>query len=54
MQQLISDITAMLTAPFIGEVDLVQLFLIVGLVIVFATLWILILQHVALAAEELV
>jgi len=53
VQQLISDISAMLTAPFVGDVDLVQLFLIVGLVIIFAALWYLVLQHIALATEEI-
>jgi hypothetical protein len=54
MQQLISDIGAMLSAPFVGDVDLIQLFLIVGLVIVFAAIWFLVLQHIALAGEELI
>jgi hypothetical protein len=53
MEQLFSDIGAMLTAPFVGEVDLVQLFLIVGLVIVFAAVWFLVLQHIMLATEEI-
>jgi hypothetical protein len=43
----------MLTAPFVGDVDLVQLFLIVGLVIVFAAVWFLVIQHITLAAEEI-
>jgi hypothetical protein len=54
MQQLIEDIGAMLSAPFVGDVDLVQLFLIVGLVIVFAAIWFLVLQHILYAAEEVV
>lgn len=54
MQQVWDDITGTLKAPFVGSLDLVHLFFLVGLVIVFAALWALILNHVRLAAAELV
>lgn len=54
MQNLINDVTAVLKAPFTGKLDLLHLFLIVGLVIIFAAAWVFILNHVKLAAAEVV
>jgi hypothetical protein len=52
MQNLINDIVAIVKAPFIGELDLTHLFLIVGVVIIFAAAWVFILNHIKLAAAE--
>lgn len=54
MEKLLNEITGTLKAPFVGSLDLVHLFFLVGLVLVFAALWALILNHVRLAAAELV
>lgn len=54
MQKLLDDTVAILTAPFVGKLDLVHLFLIVGLVIVFATAWFFIINHMATAAREVI
>lgn len=54
MQALFDDIGAILTAPFAGPLDLKQLFLIVGAVLLFATAWAFILYHIRLAATEVV
>lgn len=43
---------AILKAPFVGQLDLAHLFLIVGLVLIFATAWAFILNHIRLAAQE--
>ena len=53
MQQVWNDILAMLQAPFVGSLDLLHLFLLVGLVLLFAAAWALILNHVRLAAVEI-
>ena len=47
------EIMDMLKAPFAGPLDLEDLFLIVGVVLVFIAIWTLILYHVRLAAEEI-
>jgi hypothetical protein len=52
--QLVEDTAAILKAPFSGKLDLYQLFLIVGLVLIFATAWALLLNHIRSAAMELV
>lgn len=54
MQKLWSEIRDILKAPFVGSLDLPHLFLLVGVVILFAVLWGLILNHVRLAAMEAV
>jgi hypothetical protein len=54
MQKLIDDVMAMLSAPFGGKLDLVHLFLVVGLVIIFGAAWVFILRHIKMAAAELV
>ena len=52
MRKLIDDAKAMLTAPFVGQLDLLHLFMIVGLVLIFAAAWVFILNHIKLAASE--
>lgn len=47
-----SEIMAMLKAPFVGPLDLEDLFLIVGVVLIFIIVWTMILYHVRLAASE--
>jgi len=47
------DIGDILSAPFVGSLDIKHLFLLVGLVIVFAVAWVFILNHIRLAASEL-
>lgn len=53
MQQLIQDFGNLLAEPFVGDVDLKHLFLIVGVVIIFAAVWFFIIQHMQSAAEEI-
>lgn len=53
MGKLISDVFAILKAPFVGELDLLHLFLIVGVVLIFAIAWVFILGHIRMAAAEL-
>lgn len=52
MGKLWKDIVAIVRAPFIGELDLWHLFLLVGLVIIFAAVWAMLLNHIRLAAAE--
>jgi hypothetical protein len=47
------EIIDMLTAPFAGPLDLTHLFLLVGVVLIFVAVWVLILNHVRMAAEEI-
>jgi hypothetical protein len=54
MQSLIYDVQAILKAPFSGKLDMLHLFLIVGLVIIFAAAWVFILNHVKMAAAEVI
>lgn len=54
MKKLIDDVTAILKAPFVGQLDLIHLFLIVGLVMIFAAAWAFILGHIRMAATEAV
>lgn len=54
MRKLWDDITGLLKAPFIGELDLMHLFLVVGVVLIFAGAWFFILNHIKLAAAEAV
>lgn len=52
MKALWDDITDMLKAPFVGDLDLVHLFLLTGVVLLFIAAWVLIINHVKLAATE--
>lgn len=54
MRKLWEDIVGLLKAPFVGQLDLIQLFLLTGLVIVFAGLWFIMLHHMRVAASEIV
>ena len=54
MSKLWDDIANVLKAPFVGDLDLMQLFLLVGVVLLFATAWAFILYHLRLAAAEVV
>lgn len=54
MKQLWTDITAILKAPFVGDLDIIHLCLLVGLVLVFIAGWIMVLNHVRAAATEVV
>lgn len=48
------DMSDIAKAPFVGDLDLVHLFLLVGVVIVAIIAWGFILNHIKLAAQELV
>jgi hypothetical protein len=48
---LATDVKDTLTAPFVGQLDLVHLFLLVGLVLVFAAAWVMVLHYVHMAAS---
>ena len=52
--QLWQDIVDLLKQPFVGQLDIEHLFLLVGLVLVFIAAWIIILQHIRVAGLELV
>lgn len=52
MKQLYDDIVAILKAPFVGQLDLLHLFLLVGLVLIFAAAWAFILNHIKIAGME--
>lgn len=49
--QLLSDIGEFVTEPFVADLDLLHLFLLVGLVLVFALAWGLILGHMKAATS---
>lgn len=51
MRKLWDDLTDVLKAPFVGELDLVHLFLLVGIVMLFAVAWTMILHTVASTVE---
>lgn len=51
---MIEEMRSFLAAPFSGRLDLTHLFLIVGLVIIFAAAWVFILNHIKMAAAEIV
>jgi hypothetical protein len=52
MTKLWSDIRDILTAPFVGELDITHLFLLVGLVLLALVIWGFILNHIRMAAAE--
>ena len=54
MQKLVNDVLAILKAPLVNQLDITHLFLLTGLILVFIAAWIMILQHVRLAAAEVV
>jgi hypothetical protein len=51
MGNIFAEISSILKAPFTQPLDLMSLFLIVGLVIISAILWIMVLHYVELAAS---
>ncbi len=53
MRKVWEDIKTLLTAPIVGEVDAVHLWLLVGVVLVALLIWGFILRHVKLAAQEI-
>ncbi len=54
MQDFWDGLTSILSAPFVGDLDLMHLFVLVGVVLIMIAAWVLILNHVKLAAMELV
>lgn len=53
VQKLWQDIKNILTAPLAGEVDTVQIWALVGVVLISLVVWGFILRHIRLAASEL-
>lgn len=53
MNNIVKEMTDILKAPFVGELDTIHLFLLVGLVLIFAAAWAFILGHIRMAAAEL-
>lgn len=53
MQKLWQDIKGILTAPISGEVDAVQIWALVGVVLISLLIWGFILRHIKLAATEI-
>lgn len=51
MQQLWTDIVNLVTTPFVADIDLTHLFLLVGLVLIFIVMWAMILRYIQLAGE---
>lgn len=49
---LIQSVKDIVSAPFVGELDLKHLFLLVGVVLVFIAMWAFILAHMKTAAME--
>jgi hypothetical protein len=52
--QMLDDISDILKAPFVGNLDIKHLFLLVGLVIIFIVAWIFVLEHIRSAAMEVI
>jgi len=52
MLQLWNDLGSILKAPFVGNLDLVHLFLLVGLVLLFAVAWAIIVRDLGEIASE--
>jgi len=51
---LFDKISAILAAPVVGNLDIGHLFLLVGVLLVFFTVWVLILHFIATTAEAAV
>ena len=45
MSDMFDKLIAMLKAPFVGELDIMHLFLLVGVVLIFAAIWAVILHR---------
>lgn len=52
MRKVWDDVMTMLKTPFVGQLDLPHLFMLVGIVLIFATVWAIILHYVRLTAME--
>lgn len=52
MRRLWDDLFAMLKAPFVGNLDVLHLFFLVGVVLIFAMIWAVVLHYVRLTAME--
>lgn len=52
IKQVWANVIGMLEAPFVGELDLVHLFLLVGVVLIFIAVWAVVLHYVRLATME--
>lgn len=50
--QIWQDVKDVIAAPFGGELDLVHLFLLIGVILVFLGAWLFILAHIRSAAME--
>lgn len=48
------EIRGILKTPFVGELDIMHLFLLIGLVLVFSAIWVIILHHIKTAGMEIV
>jgi uncharacterized membrane protein len=46
------DVLDMLRAPIVGELDLVHLFVLTGIFLLFASVWAVIIHYVRIAASE--
>ena len=46
------NVVALVEEPFVGDLDLIHLFLLVGVVLFFIALWAIILHYVRLSAME--
>lgn len=53
MQKLWSDIKGILTAPIAGQVDTLQVWMLVGVALIGLLLWGFVLRHIRLAATEI-
>lgn len=47
-----NSITDMLKTPFVGELDFIHLFFLVGVVIIFAAVWAIVLHYVRITSME--
>lgn len=52
--QLWQDVMNILKEPFAGDLDIIHLFLLIGLVLVFIAVWVIILHHIRTAGLEIV
>lgn len=54
MQEIWSNILATLKAPLTEDLDIIHLFMLTGLILVFIAAWLMILSHIRTAASEVV
>lgn len=48
-----ANIKDTLTAPFVGELDMIHLFILIGFILVAIAIWMLVINHIAIAAAEI-